>query len=73
LVGRLEREGDLVEQIEREVVGGVLLGEPLQSKERTVFGREQTERLKRIGGRAFKEDEGLGLELAAGHREVLGF
>jgi hypothetical protein len=38
-----------------------------------VFGGEETERLKRIGGRALEEDEGLGLELAAGHREILGF
>jgi hypothetical protein len=52
LVGGLEHQRNLVEQVEGDRGGGGILREALEKGERTLLGRESGESLKRIGGRA---------------------
>jgi hypothetical protein len=67
LVGGFELERDLVEEVEGDRGGGGLLREALEDGERALFRRKSGESLKRIGGRAFQEDEGFGRERKGGN------
>ena len=67
LIRAFEREGDLVEQIEREGGGGGFLWQALQYEQGTMLGGKHVQALKRVRRRAFQEHEGVGFERLARH------
>ena len=67
LVGGFEEQRGFVEEVERHSRPAGLFPEALQDEESAMLCGEDVERLKRVGGRAFREDESVGLEREAGH------
>ena len=67
LVGRFEEEGGFVEEVEGDGGGGEFFRDALQNQERALVGGKGGEGLERVGGRAFREDEDVGLERGGGH------